>query len=613
MIRSLAARVFLLVVLGVTLAACRTAQAPVPGQQGASDPRPNWSQDSYARHRSDDAWHFAYAAQSWAVEHNGHLIMVPARHNIVVPKSYFAEEFSHVPLRAFAGVDPKAPDRILVLKHGWTTHASSWDFDTDVKFVMFGPGFIKQNVRLDKTTLQNIAPTYAQLIGTEPPKGSMGRVMSEALVSSAKHPRAILTIVMDGGGLSLYRAWPDAWPVIAGLAARGVEYMDAKVTQLETATGPSQAAIGTGGYPFTTRIVGNDVLDPTQNRVTGSFDGFSPKLMSAPTLADEYGVKTGHRAVVISASFSAMPALGMAGHGASLDPGNKSQIVVFFGRPTKPAWKEQFPGAESDSRLMTNIDLFRFPSYLQGRTPNAYVQELTSGKGTWMGHKIDGTADVAFIPAGVRFECDNMLMMMDREPIDQADVTALIYMNFKGADLSSHRWGLESIETRDNLAAQDACIGKLVQKLNERVGEGNYVITITADHGMAPLPELVNGHRILLPHVLELIDGKFQAKISLGGGFINLWFDQAQMKKIGITNQDIAHYLRSLTAGEYYGSRDQWPTYLPYLPDEKLFFNVYTAEQVKAQVDANPTRWMANPYAGDGRLDGRLSYGPSGF
>src|SRR5215831_12019396 len=91
MIRSLAARLFLLVVLGVALLACRTAQAPVPGQQGASDPRPNWSQDSYARDRRDDAWHFAYAVQSWAVEHNGHLIMVPARHNIVVAKSYFAE------------------------------------------------------------------------------------------------------------------------------------------------------------------------------------------------------------------------------------------------------------------------------------------------------------------------------------------------------------------------------------------------------------------------------------------------------------------------------------------------------------------------------------------
>ncbi len=431
--------------------------------------------------------------------------------------------------------------------------------------------------------------------------------MTEALVGSAKRPRVIFTVVMDGGGLTLYRTWPDAWPSIAALAAWGVEYTDAKVTQLETATAPSHAAIGTGGYPFTTRIVGNDIYDPKENRVTGSFSDFSSRFVVAPTLADEYGVSSGHRAVVISASFSAMPAVAMVGHGAAFDSGNKNQIVVFFAKPSKPEWKKQFPGGESENRLMTNPDLFSFPSYLQGRTPSSYVRELTGGKGVWLGHKIDENADVAFTPAGVRFECDNMLMMMDRESIDQENLTALIYMNFKGADLSSHRWGFESIETRETLAAQDTCIGKLVQKLNERVGEGNYVMTITADHGMAPLPELVNGHRILLPRLLELIDNKFRAKISLGGGFINLWFDQSQTKERGITNQDIANYLRSLTAGEYYGPRDQWPSYLPYRPEEKLFFTAYTAEQVAAHVNANPTRWMANPYAGDGRLDRRVS------
>jgi hypothetical protein len=97
-----------------------------------------------------------------------------------------------------------------------------------------------------------------------------------------------------------------------------------------------------------------------------------------------------------------------------------------------------------------------------------------------------------------------------------------------------------------------------------------------------------------------MIDTKFGAKISLGGGFINLWFDQAKMKELGITNQDVAAYLRSLTAGDYYGSRDKWPAYLAYRPDERVFFNAYTFEQVEAFVTANPSRWMANPYSGDG-------------
>src|SRR5439155_292666 len=253
-----------------------------------------------------------------------------------------------------------------------------------------------------------------------------------------------------------------------------------------------------------------------------------------------------------------------------------------------------------EHRLMTNIAHFSFPAYLRGRSPTPYVKELTGGTGVWMGHKIDDTGNVRFSPAYVNFECDNMLLMQHREPIDQADVTSLIYMSMKPTDYAAHRWGLESLEVREALRAQDACVGRLIEKLNARVGESNYVVTITADHGMMPMPEVVNGHRLFLRTLLEMIDKKFGARISLGGGFINLWFDQKKMKEIGIANGDIAAYLRSLTAGEYYGPPEKWPAYLPYRRDERLFFNAYTYEQVEAYVKANPTQWMVNPYATDG-------------
>ena len=55
-----------------------------------------------------------------------------------------------------------------------------------------------------------------------------------------------------------------------------------------------------------------------------------------------------------------------------------------------------------------------------------------------------------------------------------------------------------------------------------------------------------------------------------------------------------------MTAGEYYGPREKWPTYLTYRPDDRLFFNAYTYEQVETFVKANPRRWMANPYVGEG-------------
>ena len=71
------------------------------------------------------------------------------------------------------------------------------------------------------------------------------------------------------------------------------------------------------------------------------------------------------------------------------------------------------------------------------------------------------------------------------------------------------------------------------------------------------------------------------------------------MGELGITNEEIANYLKSLTAGEYYGPREKWPAYLDYRPGEQLFFDAYTVEQIAAYVKAHPTTWASNPYVGD--------------
>jgi len=141
--------VFIGLVLVFALGAC-AATKPAPAVQGkAGGLSPSWSGSAYRNQDRDDAWHFAYAVQSWAAEQSGHVVMIPARYTIVVDRAFFSEEFSHVPIRAFRGVRADDPDQVMVLKHMWTTHASSWDYDTDIKFVLYGPGFIREGVRLE--------------------------------------------------------------------------------------------------------------------------------------------------------------------------------------------------------------------------------------------------------------------------------------------------------------------------------------------------------------------------------------------------------------------------------------------------------------------------------
>src|SRR5262245_63873560 len=117
--------------LSLTLGACAPT-APPPSASGHATASPDWSPPA-ARSQSD-AWHLAYAVQSWAAEQSGHVVMIPARHSIVVDRGFFTDEFSHIPVRALRGVRADDPNQVVVLKHQWTTHASSWDYDTDIKF-----------------------------------------------------------------------------------------------------------------------------------------------------------------------------------------------------------------------------------------------------------------------------------------------------------------------------------------------------------------------------------------------------------------------------------------------------------------------------------------------
>src|SRR5215468_3261176 len=81
-------------VLAVAFAGACAPSAPAPGLRGTpGDLSPSWAASAYRSQGRDDAWHFAYAVQSWAAEQSGHIVMIPARYTIVVTRGFFSDEF----------------------------------------------------------------------------------------------------------------------------------------------------------------------------------------------------------------------------------------------------------------------------------------------------------------------------------------------------------------------------------------------------------------------------------------------------------------------------------------------------------------------------------------
>lgn len=68
--------------------------------------------------------------------------------------------------------------------------------------------------------------------------------------------------------------------------------------------------------------------------------------------------------------------------------------------------------------------------------------------------------------------------------------TDLLAVSLSTTDAIGHRYGPDSREIHDQLLRLDAYIGAFLDSLDARVGKGRYVVALTADHGIAPIPEL---------------------------------------------------------------------------------------------------------------------------
>src|SRR5204863_3805752 len=92
-------------------------------------------------------------------------------------------------------------------------------------------------------------------------------------------------------------------------------------------------------------------------------------------------------------------------------------------------------------------------------------------------------------PFGNQLLFDLACKAITEEKLGQRDVPDLLTISFSSNDLIGHLWGPDSHEVLDVTLRSDLLVRDFLKFLDERVGKGNYVLGLTADHGICPLPE----------------------------------------------------------------------------------------------------------------------------
>jgi hypothetical protein len=141
-----------------------------------------------------------------------------------------------------------------------------------------------------------------------------------------------------------------------------------------------------------------------------------------------------------------------------------------------------------------------------------------------------------------------MAAMIEREPVGEDNVPDLILLNYKGADFVGHKHGPDSNELRLTLEEMDRQLTRMLKVLRAKVGD-DYLLAVTADHGMPPVPSSPD-RRHFAPAIVDLLHQKFdpaakQLITSFEPENSQIFVDEDRLSDLGLTLRDLAHFLES--------------------------------------------------------------------
>lgn len=405
-------------------------------------------------------------------------------------------------------------------------HGSPWSYDVSIPLMFAGPA-VKKGMYPIPAVQQDVAPTLAAALGVRMPPTATGHVLPVLRTDFAR-PRVVMLLVLDGMRRDYFDRYAASMPTLTAIRRHSAWFDQARVNFLPTNTAVGHSTISTGADPRVHGITGVSVYDRTRRQRHDMFARAMPQVLMALTLADVWQLATAGRSIILAQGSIDRAATPLAGHGACQLNG---ALVVL-------ASYDQQTG-----NWTTNPDCFRLPEYLKDRN----ARTLWPASGEWMGHKIDSAAEVRYSGLFPAFEAEAMAAMIEREPVGEDNVPDLILLNYKGADFVGHKYGPDSNELRVTLGEMDRQLTLMLSVLQAKVGN-NYLLAVTADHGMPPEPTSPD-RRHFAPAIVDLLHQKFDPAKQLITSFepenSQIFVDEDRLSDLGLTLRDLAHFLES--------------------------------------------------------------------
>ena len=346
-----------------------------------------------------------------------------------------------------------------------------------------------------------------------------------------KAPKLLVFIVIDGLPMRQVLAYRDqlAPDGFNRFLQRGAWFADAHYAHGYTVTAAGHAVMLSGAYPQRSGILGNEWRDRasaepvycTQDEdqhylgnKTAPRAGTSPRNYLAETVGD-----------VLRRAQPASKVIGISGkdRGAILPAGHLGQAYMYMsdsGRfasssyymKSHPAWVEAFNAAKPADAFFNKSWTPLLPGYDCPAVPSgtasscAYARSVPDGQ-PWqsdggLGNRLPARlsdksgqpgpqfyGNILPSPFGDELTLAFARAAIEGEQLGADEQTDILSVSLSSHDYVNHAYGPESRLSHDHFLHLDRHLQAFFGYLDQKVGAGNYLAMLTADHGFADTPE----------------------------------------------------------------------------------------------------------------------------
>ncbi len=360
------------------------------------------------------------------------------------------------------------------------------------------------------------------------------------------------------------------------LMNKGINCRNVQYNYVPTYTAPGHASIYTGTTPSNHGIIGNDwYVRDTKQTVTSvsnskftavggsaSSTGAAPLNLRTYTITDQLKMAS-PQSKVISVSIKDRSAILPGGHLSDgtywFDYNTGDFITSTFFMQQLPDWVQRFNAKFDPAKDLKTWKLLLPESTYQLADQSNYEVVLTGKTSATFPYDFQDMISKGAVannlftisPQANEILTDLAITALEQENLGQDQFTDFLCISYSTPDIAGHAFGPYSREMEDMYARLDRELQRLFSGLETRYGKDGFVLFLTADHAVVPVPQMLiekkmpGGYFFMESHLQVLRDDfimKYNADLLEHEVNQNIYLNLKRIDSLKLDVQEVADF-----------------------------------------------------------------------